>query len=548
MARSQSPDISDIGQALDSLVHQFADPWAFLRELVQNAIDAGSPEIEVDLEHDEARGTAVILVRDFGEGMNREIIDTRLTRLFSSSKEGDYTKIGRFGIGFVSVFAIDPELVCVDTGRAGEYWRVVFRADRSFERIRLNDPVEGTTVRLFKRLDAAQLDEARSKAREVLGHWCKHARVEVRLEGEPISGPMTLDGPVVVEHQEEGTHVVMGWAPEAAALRGYYHGGLTLHEEHDASLPFVAFKIDSRFLEHTLTRDNVLRDDNYAKAIAIIQRVAAGPLVDALFEAIERRLTESTDPGAPDVHQLFVWAEQALLRFEGKLPAAEWMQRAVVPQLGAPPCSFAELRRLPRGRAIYCGREVSPVSERLRGEGHLVLAGSCKDPLVSVAMLGAGLVGRGLQSVAELCTALPLPDAEADAWVPLRRAVAALLDSQRYRISAVQVGRFDYPESPLRGRVAITQAKLDELTPIAEASQLSTGWLGDKRVLVLAADHPTLVHLREIAEREPELAAYLALKHFFLDHPPSADAAELVRFDQTLADQAAQLRCQRATP
>jgi hypothetical protein len=85
----------------------------------------------------------VIEVADAGEGMTREIIDNRLTRLFSSAKEGDYTKIGRFGIGFVSVFALDPEIVCVDTGRAGEHWRVVFRRDRSFERIRLTEPGGG---------------------------------------------------------------------------------------------------------------------------------------------------------------------------------------------------------------------------------------------------------------------------------------------------------------------------------------------------------------------------------------------------------------------
>jgi hypothetical protein len=58
--------------------------------------------------------------------MNREIIEKQLTRLFSSAKDGDRTKIGKFGIGFVSVFAIDPHIVCVDTSRDGEHWRVLF--------------------------------------------------------------------------------------------------------------------------------------------------------------------------------------------------------------------------------------------------------------------------------------------------------------------------------------------------------------------------------------------------------------------------------------
>ena len=37
--RDGAQDITNVGDALEGLVHQFADPWAFLRELVQNAVD-----------------------------------------------------------------------------------------------------------------------------------------------------------------------------------------------------------------------------------------------------------------------------------------------------------------------------------------------------------------------------------------------------------------------------------------------------------------------------------------------------------------------------
>ena len=148
-----SPAPLELGDALDALVDQFADPWSFLRELIQNAIDAGSLEIDVLLDHDPDQGMMTIEVVDNGEGMDREIIDARLTRLFSSAKDGDYTKIGRFGIGFVSVFAIEPELVCVDTARAGEHWRVLFKKDRSFERILdAVDEARGETVGTSRKL------------------------------------------------------------------------------------------------------------------------------------------------------------------------------------------------------------------------------------------------------------------------------------------------------------------------------------------------------------------------------------------------------------
>ena len=107
------PEPLSVDDALDRLVNQFSDSMAFFRELIQNALDAGSEEVEIDFAYED--GKLVIHVDDWGAGMNREIIDTRLTRLFSSSKDGDRTKIGKFGIGFVSVFAIEgtETLICV---------------------------------------------------------------------------------------------------------------------------------------------------------------------------------------------------------------------------------------------------------------------------------------------------------------------------------------------------------------------------------------------------------------------------------------------------
>ena len=284
----------DVGEALDSLVHQFSDPWSFLRELIQNAIDADSPEIDVCVEFEEP-DLMVVEVRDAGSGMDRQIIDTRLTRLFASSKEGDYTKIGRFGIGFVSVFAIDPEVVCLDTGRNGEYWRVLFRKDRSFERIVLDTPIEGTTIRLYKRASEDECRAAKVRAREVLGHWCKHARVDIRCDGVSISRPLHLDADCVITHEEEGTTLLLGYVEEREGLRGYYHSGLTLHEEHDDRLPYIAFKLDSRYLEHTLTRDNVIRDDNYAKAMGIVGRLAQTRLIEQLVETLAQWTEQGRD-------------------------------------------------------------------------------------------------------------------------------------------------------------------------------------------------------------------------------------------------------------
>ena len=111
-------------QALENLVNQFARPLDFLRELVQNSIDAGSPRVTVSIGWSAAAdggplGVVEIHVQDFGEGMDEHIIDSQLTQMFSSTKEDDLTKIGKFGIGFTSIFAIQPDAVLLRTGRHG---------------------------------------------------------------------------------------------------------------------------------------------------------------------------------------------------------------------------------------------------------------------------------------------------------------------------------------------------------------------------------------------------------------------------------------------
>ena len=149
--------MSEVDALLERLVAQFAGPYDFLRELVQNALDAGSDRAEVVLEtHTEVGGEAdevvyELRVSDAGSGMDEAVIDGGLTRLFASTKADDRTMAGGYGVGFVSVFAWEPEAVVVQTGRGGEAWELVFYPDRRFEKLRLGEPVEGTTVALLRR-------------------------------------------------------------------------------------------------------------------------------------------------------------------------------------------------------------------------------------------------------------------------------------------------------------------------------------------------------------------------------------------------------------
>jgi hypothetical protein len=307
-------------EALANLVDQFARPLDFLRELVQNALDAGTPRVEVTAAWEEAapgHGLLALAVRDFGAGMDARTVDEQLTRLFASDKEGDLTKIGKFGIGFASVFALRPEVVRVRTGRLGEAWEVLFHADRTWARAPLGHAFAGTEVAVITRIAAAERARRVREARWVLGYWCEHTDRPVtftdhteaaapaaasedpfaafaapRTAPQTVSRPFELEAELVAAAERDGISARVGIA--AAPRYGFYHSGLTLLStqdpgclgRHAPALAHLALKVRSSRLEHTLTRDNVLQDEAWERAMAVALD-ARDRLREALWDRIE---------------------------------------------------------------------------------------------------------------------------------------------------------------------------------------------------------------------------------------------------------------------
>lgn len=289
--------MTDSDNALEQLIGQFAQPLAFLRELVQNSLDAGTALIEIFVDYDQEAKSCYVTVKDTGQGMDREIIDKRLTRLFSSTKEDDLTKIGKFGIGFVSIFAVKPKLVVLETGRDGEFWRVLFKPDRSFEKRELATPIEGTSVTVFTPYSEKRLAKLKRDTLETVTFWCKHSDVEITFNGTPINESFDLQNePYQYRHKIEGTEVVMAPCREEVGTHGYYNRGLTLLEGNGSPIPHLNFKIRSRYLEHTLSRDNILMDSHYKKAMKEVEKAAFTAMPLDIFQQIKTQ---------PDSHELW---------------------------------------------------------------------------------------------------------------------------------------------------------------------------------------------------------------------------------------------------
>ncbi len=182
---------TEITQLLDILVHSlYTEREIFLRELLSNASDAlhrfkleslgqgevADPALEpgIWIEPDADAGT--LTVRDSGRGMSRDelvqnlgtIAHSGARRFAEAMKElnqGDSASardlIGRFGVGFYSVFMVADEVEVRSRGLAPqeEPARWLSRGDGSFEVGAAEDCERGTEVRLHLKEDAREFLE-----------------------------------------------------------------------------------------------------------------------------------------------------------------------------------------------------------------------------------------------------------------------------------------------------------------------------------------------------------------------------------------------------
>lgn len=129
MSRPQQPSVlgkvnfSFRERALAEAARYGSDSWVFLRELLQNARDAGARRIELSATEED--GVESIACRDDGCGMSAVHAHRYLFALYASSKEGDARQAGQFGVGFWSVLRFKPDRVVIRSRpKDGDAWQV----------------------------------------------------------------------------------------------------------------------------------------------------------------------------------------------------------------------------------------------------------------------------------------------------------------------------------------------------------------------------------------------------------------------------------------
>lgn len=549
MPRPPKPDRSgalEVDDLVKELVHQFSETLSFYRELIQNSIDAGANRIDVSLVYDDAEGRAVIAIEDDGDGMNERIIDDYLLVLFKSSKEDDLTKIGKFGIGFVSVFGPKPDLVRVSTARDGESWRLDFPSFKHWDKYRMPDPRDGTLVELFKAMTRAEYDALAAESLRIIRYWCRHSETRIFFHdkssaggaSETINEAFDLPGGAVLRYEEEGTQIVMGPSEAPAGFYGFYNRGLTLKEGREAFVPAVEVKIKSRWLEHTLTRDNVVRDANFEKAMRLFRRLADKELPGRVLSELEALAADISAAAAlGDLEACgrlgLLWHRRTtyLLHLFSRFWTfgRGWTTARILPSVGGTPVSIADMRRAARsnGGAVYIDTVKSAVSEELERRGAPVL---WDGPWID--QVGAGLLKASSKHTATRAFILPRVLA-ASALEPglaaLLRRANALDAAATTRYSEVAAADFGPPGLPVAGLPFIVQKKAGDLSSADERPVSSFFTLGRKRrAAVLNAAHPFIRRLGLLHASRPGLAAYLLLKtlHLHDGEVPAGSRAE----------------------
>jgi molecular chaperone HtpG len=251
----------------------------------------------------------LVRVRDRGCGMTRDVLENQLLVLFRSTKEKDHTKIGKFGIGFASVLSPNPNVVVVNTARDGRRLVLHLSRDLTYKIFDGGAATQtGTTIELELSMSVEDAQKFAHRSHDALVRWCRHATVPIELRTEipglepayavRIDRPLGLDDAIVEVRgvSEDGQlHMIVGIARDAKPYAGFFNHGLMLYETNERLIGKLAFKLQDARLGHTLSRDNVRRDEHFLRAIQMTRTLAETELPRVIEKTV--RMAAFDEPG-----------------------------------------------------------------------------------------------------------------------------------------------------------------------------------------------------------------------------------------------------------
>jgi len=264
-----------------------SDAWVFVRELLQNARDAGARRIW--LSGVRSGGRDRVVCRDDGSGMSFDHARRYLFTLYASSKRGQARSAGRFGIGFWSVLRFAPETILVRSRpRTGEGWQV--RLDGDLQHVKGEGAImnPGTEIVLERRAGGPHPEKALHEAvlRDAPFLRCRGGKerpLEVLVNGRRVAGELDIEPPRM-SFRRRGLYGVVALGREPS-VQVFAHG-LKVREAaflDDLLLERVGrppaaeglaprFILDSRDLSVMLARGDAREDHALRRLVAVGHR------------------------------------------------------------------------------------------------------------------------------------------------------------------------------------------------------------------------------------------------------------------------------------
>lgn len=295
--------------------HLYSSPRVYLRELIQNGVDAitarrqaGDPAApgRITIVPADVAADGCLHVTDTGIGLDPVGIEQVLATIGASSKRDELgfareSFIGQFGIGLLSCFMVCDEIRMLTRTAGGQTWEWIGRVDGTYETrpAEVSLPEQGTEVILRPRpYDSTLLTE--DAVRQIASHYAAFLPAQVVVstaDGDvAISGATgfpwedaTVTGtarqqaaaefcrrmlgftPLAVVELAEPASGVRGFAyvtPTASARRGahrLYAQHMLVNEAEADLLPewafFVQAVVDTDRLQLTASREHVHQDE-----------------------------------------------------------------------------------------------------------------------------------------------------------------------------------------------------------------------------------------------------------------------------------------------
>lgn len=312
-------------QVLQGMISQFKNPFLYIRELVQNSLDAQAQQIDISVGRDETTGRAAITVRDDGCGMDRETIETYFLNLFNSSKELDRSTIGRFGVGIVSIFTQKPERILVETAqRDGNPYKLLLGEVERGAPTKIFTPKrpsldQGTQLTLYVPLDEEELETVTERLHEELRNSCAYATTPIRFNGERINREFTIAAPVTHRFGGRGITGILGLTESGFAKIMNHRLVIKQVDAFTEKTAGLGLLLDSRHIDYNISRSDIQENVYYKKLQRTADRAIQGLRVEA-FRWLEQ--DETTRESSPDKLEKMDGERRRVWEFAGRYMVA----------------------------------------------------------------------------------------------------------------------------------------------------------------------------------------------------------------------------------